>query len=82
MRVRLEIVGAADEAGFVFPLRQQDVADCLGLTGVHVNRVIRQLREKGLATFQFGRVRILNLPELEAFCGFDPAYLYLDRVDR
>jgi hypothetical protein len=47
-----------------------------------VNRVIRQLREKGLATFQFGRVRITNIKELEAFCSFDPAYLYLDRIDR
>jgi CRP-like cAMP-binding protein len=82
MRVRLSLVGLADDTGFAFPLLQQHLADCLGLTAVHVNRVLRQLRDAKLVSFQFRRVRIPDVVALEKYCEFDPAYLYLERRDR
>lgn len=82
MRTRLSIVGMATDTEFAFPLLQQHLADCLGLTAVHLNRVLRQLREMDLVRFQFRRVRIRDRAALERFCDFDPAYLYLERMTR
>jgi CRP-like cAMP-binding protein len=48
---RLAVVGLTEANRFVCPLTQEDVGDALGLTGVHVNRVLRDLRERGLLTF-------------------------------
>ena len=46
---RLQLVGLGSEAGYACPLSQYDLADALGLTAIHVNRVLRQLRERRLA---------------------------------
>jgi CRP-like cAMP-binding protein len=51
---RLRLVGLATAAGYACPLSQYQLADALGLSAVHVNRVLRQLREEGLLTFQGG----------------------------
>lgn len=72
---RLTLVGLASKAGFACPLTQYQIADALGLSAVHVNRVLRQLREDGLATFQYGRVTINDHDRLMAVAEFDPAYL-------
>ena len=82
LRVRLEIVGRADREGFELALTQADLAECLGLTSVHVNRTLKQLREAGLADFRRGRVCIPDLAKLEAAADFDPAYLYLEKRRR
>lgn len=81
LRVRLEIVGLADESGYALPLTQTDLAECLGLTSVHVNRVLKELREAGLVQFRGGRVTIMDLAGLERAAEFDSTYLYLERVD-
>ncbi len=72
---RLHLVGLADKAGYACPLTQYHLADALGLSAVHVNRVLRELRETGLVTFQNGRVTYDDLDELVAFAGFDRDYL-------
>ena len=82
LQVRLALVGLADEQGYDLPLTQGDVAECLGLTSVHVNRTLKELRGQGLLEFRGGRVRILDRPGLEAVAEFDPAYLYLERRAR
>jgi CRP-like cAMP-binding protein len=82
LRVRLEIVGLADPTGYNLPLTQTDLAECLGLTSVHVNRVLKQLREGGLVEFRSQRVSILDRRGLERAAEFDPAYLYLERRAR
>ncbi len=79
LQSRLLAVGAAEGSSFGLPITQNQFAECLGLTGVHVNRVLRELREAGLADFRGGRVTIHNRPGLEAVAEFDPLYLYLDR---
>ncbi len=72
---RLRLVGLADREGFACPLSQYLLADALGLSAVHVNRVLRELREEGLLTFQKGRVFFDDYDGLVDACGFDRAYL-------
>jgi len=79
LQIRLGIVGLADANGFDLPLTQADLAECLGLTPVHVNRVLKDLREKGLLTFRRSRVEIPDFGELARLGEFTPAYLYVDK---
>lgn len=72
---RLKLVGLGSTAGFACPLSQYIVADALGLSAVHVNRVLRELREAGLVTFQDGQVTIHDLAGLVKLADFDVAYL-------
>jgi CRP-like cAMP-binding protein len=72
---RLNFVGMGSKEGYACPLTQYHLADALGLSAVHINRVLRQLREDGLATFQNGRVTINDFDRLVVLAEFDPAYL-------
>jgi CRP-like cAMP-binding protein len=72
---RLGLVGLADADGFDCPLTQYHLADALGLSAVHVNRVLRHLREEGLVTFRAGRVVFDDFDGLRDLAGFDMAYL-------
>src|SRR4051794_22601631 len=77
--VRLESVGLAKDNGFEFPLTQEELADALGLSPVHTNRVLTQLRDDGLIRISGKRLDILDLGRLCAYAGFDPAYLHLEK---
>jgi CRP-like cAMP-binding protein len=78
LHVRLGVVGLAEENGYRLAISQAELAECLGLTPVHVNRVLRDLRERGLVEFRGGRVSFQDLPALKRLAEFDPGYLYLD----
>jgi CRP-like cAMP-binding protein len=78
LHLRLRIVGLADANGYDLPLTQTDLAECTGLTNVHVNRTLRELREEGLVDIQSGRVTIMDRARLWRAGEFDPRYLYLD----
>jgi CRP-like cAMP-binding protein len=82
MHARLAIVELADPAGFPLRITQTDLAECLGLTSVHVNRVLRELRETGVATFRDARVEILDHAGLKRIAEFDPEYLQIERRPR
>ena len=82
LHVRLGIVELADDSGFSLPLTQDELADCLGLTAVHVNRTLKELRERGLVEFRSGKVLISDLEGLRELAEFDPSYLYLERRPR
>ena len=82
MHVRLEMVGMTEGPSYRLPLTQADLAECLGLTSVHVNRTLKDLRESGLATFQSGMVTIDDRARLERAAEFNPSYLYLERRRR
>lgn len=75
---RLKLVGLATNAGYDCPLSQYMLADALGLTAVHINRVLRELREDGLLTFQKGRVTFDDFDGLVASVDFDMTYLDQD----
>ena len=72
---RLSLVGMGDRAGYDCPLTQYLIADALGLSAVHVNRVLRQLREQGMVTFREGRVTFDNYDRLAEFADFELSYL-------
>ncbi len=72
---RLRLVGLGGEAGYDCPLTQYHFADAMGLSAVHVNRVLRQLRERGLVTVRDGHVTLHDRARLVELAEFDPAYL-------
>jgi CRP-like cAMP-binding protein len=72
---RLALVGLGSREGFACPITQYLLADALGLSAVHVNRVLRQLREAKLLTFRDGFVGFENYDRLAEFAKFDPTYL-------
>jgi len=72
---RLRLVGMGSEAGYACPLTQYLLADALGLSAVHANRVLRKLREAGLVSFRDGFVRFDNYERLKEFAQFDATYL-------
>ncbi|NBC19864.1 MAG: helix-turn-helix domain-containing protein [Alphaproteobacteria bacterium] len=75
-RLALVRMGSRDE--YDCPLTQYHLADALGLSAVHVNRVLRQLRESGLVTFRNGHVSIHNYENLADLAEFDTEYLDQD----
>ena len=76
LNARLEMVDLASDGRFSLPATQADLAEACGITGVHANRVLRLMRERGLATFRGGEVRILDARRLAQLAEFDPVYLY------
>jgi len=72
---RLELAGHDARTGYACPLSQYLLADALGLTAIHVNRVLRKLRLAGLLTFRHGHVTFHNRDRLVELTGFDPAYV-------
>lgn len=82
LEVRLGLVGLTEGDGYALSLTQMDLAECLGLTSVHVNRTLKELRGQGLMEFRSGRVVIQDLEGLRRAAEFDPAYLYLQRRPR
>ena len=79
MRLRLQVVGLTDGLGYDFDLTQTDLAECVGLTPIHVNRTLKDLRERGLVQFKSGRVTIGDWDGLVQVAEFDSAYLYLEK---
>jgi len=63
------------DGSFELPLTQKELGTALGLTSVHVNRVLQKLRTESLVEFAGGVVRIRELDRLEGLANFDPAYL-------
>jgi CRP-like cAMP-binding protein len=74
---RLTMVGLADPGGFELPVRQYDLADLLGLSTVHVNRSLADLRAAGLISQHGRRVLIPDIAELQTFSFFDETFLHI-----
>jgi CRP-like cAMP-binding protein len=75
--VRLETAGLVEKGCASFPVTQQHLSDALGLSAVHTNRVLQQLRGQGLLSFNWGELTVMDWPGLQAAGEFDPAYLHL-----
>ena len=69
----LSLIGLGTE--FKCPLTQFVLADALGLTAIHVNRVLRKLRERKLLTLSKGKAYIHDLDALRKLAGFQGGYL-------
>ncbi len=79
---RLKLVGLADDHRYKLPLKQADLADATGLTSVHVNRMLRKLRNEEILTFRGGEVTIHDWDRLQQIAEFNPTYLHLERRPR
>lgn len=80
--MRTEAVDLSDGLSYGLPLKQAVLADCLGITAVHVNRSLKALRRDGLIKFDDGRLTIANWDRLTELADFDPTYLNLTSEPR
>ena len=80
--LRLKAVGRAADGRCDFPLTQNDLADATGLTAVHVNRTLQELRKDGMIELERKQLRILDLERLMDVAMFNPNYLHLEREGR
>jgi CRP-like cAMP-binding protein len=74
--LRMEAAGLTREHGYDLPLTQAQLADATGLTPVHVNRVLKALREKGLISLESRSLRVLDLEALRVAGDFNELYLH------
>ncbi|MFD1981383.1 Crp/Fnr family transcriptional regulator [Mesorhizobium newzealandense] len=72
---RLSKAGLSTHGRYECPLTQHELADILGLTTVHVNRTLRELRKADLVSFRAGHVEVINRKKLVNTAGFDGEYL-------
>src|SRR3954471_4554349 len=77
--VRLRAVGLTNGDAYAMPLTQAELADATGLSAVHVNRTLQELRGEGLITWRAGSVAVLDWDRLKEAGEFDPAYLHLKK---
>ncbi|HWJ38561.1 MAG TPA: Crp/Fnr family transcriptional regulator [Sphingomicrobium sp.] len=77
MGMRCEAANLGTRTNYDMPLTQKQVAEAVGLTPVHVNRVLKDLRTEGLLVFRRGRVDIPDWDALASSAEFDPGYLML-----
>ncbi|GEP04804.1 Crp/Fnr family transcriptional regulator [Methylobacterium oxalidis] len=77
--LKLQAVGLAQSYRCPLPITQVDLGDALGLSNVHVNRVLQEMRGRGLITLHSGTLVIEAWDELMRACEFDPTYLHLEK---
>lgn len=82
MFLRLQAVGRTDGTSFHLPLTQTVLGDALGLSTVHVNRTVQDLRARGLIVWRGESVTIEDWEGLRRVADFDPTYLNLEREPR
>jgi len=78
LRRRLAVIGREAGDTFEMPLTQEQISEALGITPVHANRIIRQLRDDGIVDINRGRVTVLNEAKLAELAQFDDRYLHQD----
>jgi CRP-like cAMP-binding protein len=80
--LRLQTVELTDGNCCEFPMTQAELADAIGLTPVHVNRTLQELRSAGLIDLKKKTLIILDLEALMQVAMFNPNYLHLDHEGR
>lgn len=74
---RLQAIGLGVGNSFEMPFTQEELADTLGVTSVHANRVLMQLRHRDLILTEGRRLVVPDFRRLKDFCDFEPNYLHL-----
>jgi len=82
LAVRLAAIGLLRNGSISIPWTQTDVADATGMTPIHANRLIQELRAKGLVQWEARLVRILKWKALVEVADFSADYLHLKNIDR
>ncbi len=80
MKLRLDAVGLGVDDAYPFALTQEDMADALGVTSIHLNRVLKMLRSMGSISLQGKVLKICDWPRLLALANFSSSYLHLHRA--
>lgn len=80
--VRMELVGLTRGPSYDLPVSQLELAEMIGITSVHANRTLQQLRKQQLLDFSGGLVTVRDVAALKQCGEFDPSYLYLERQPR
>jgi CRP-like cAMP-binding protein len=81
MLLRLRAVGLANEDAYELPITQLELAETMGMTGVHMNRVIQRLRAEKMITLKGKHLVLLDAEALKRFSGFNPNYLHLTELN-
>ena len=79
--VRMQTAGLAEGHTCRFPITQVEIADATGMSSVHVNRSLQDLRGRGWISLKGEQLMALDWPALRAFAEFDPTYLHLEQVE-
>ena len=82
LHVRLEVAGLVRDGQFHLPITQSELGDALGLSVVHVNRLLQNLRSAGLIAWRGQTVGSPDWAALSALAEFDPRYLHLELEPR
>jgi CRP-like cAMP-binding protein len=77
MATKLRMVALNDGDTYPWPVTQQEIADALGLTDVHVNRVLKDIRQAGLISLERGVFTAVNWEGLKELGQFEPTYLHV-----
>lgn len=80
--MRLDVVGLCRSDEYRLPVTQAELGEFLGLSTVHVNRMMQELRARDALDWRRGTVRVLDWTKLCELAGFDSTYLHLDRLPR
>jgi CRP-like cAMP-binding protein len=78
--IRLDAAGLGEQSNFELPMTQEQLADALALSVVHINRTLKALAAEGLIERSKRAVRIVNFDPLARKGDFDRRYLHLDRM--
>lgn len=79
--IRVRAAGLTDDHRFYLPLSQAQLSEAMGITVVHTNRVMAQLREEGLIIFEGRQVDVMDWPGLKKYADFEARYLHLDNAE-
>ncbi|TPG15709.1 Crp/Fnr family transcriptional regulator [Sphingomonas oligophenolica] len=79
-QLRLESIGQGEAEGYELPMTQEQLGDALGLTPVHVNRMLQSLEREGLIHRRQRRIKVQDWPKLRLAGQFNQRYLHLTNV--
>ncbi|MDP3738766.1 MAG: Crp/Fnr family transcriptional regulator [Hyphomonadaceae bacterium] len=78
LEARLGAIGQMRGRTIELPLNQEDFADILGISVIHVNRTFRRLSDDKIAEYKKGQIELLDRERLAELAAFDPSYLHFD----
>ena len=82
MLIRYRVIGETTDDSFPFLLTQEELAEATGMTPVHVNRMLQQLRAEGLIELTGKTLTVLDPKGLQRVAKYDSSYLHLIRTER
>ena len=77
--VRMRAVGLANGDACELPITQAELGDALGLSTVHVNRTLQEIRKAKLITLRGATLKVIDWDGLQKAGEFDPTYLHLEK---